>query len=259
MLRPSRIAIEPDDGGASEEGPEKTGPEPPPARAAASVFTTLTGLEDPAISQDELKAAEAQRREFDALARGATSSFVVQWGGSYALHEWYRAPRVKQELLKTERALSEVETGAGLIGDVNMFCAIASADVGLIDRFAKLGGDFRAVHPEPSGVYSTNAISQAARQPSPLALWKLVSAASGETVWDLDTVPRAARHGTSFAYLPRHERALTKLPGVWFAVFIRFVANYVLNVGMSMTPVRRATGARARALYLESRRHSHTH
>ena len=82
--------------------------------AAAAALEAITGLEDPAISEDALAAAAASRRAYkkrqdDAHDEGRSAFLVVEDGSAEALDDWLARPHVKRELRNTERALSEVE------------------------------------------------------------------------------------------------------------------------------------------------------
>ena len=134
MPRSARLVIQPDD----DDGLEEKRPEPPAAVASLSV---VTGLEDPAISEDALAAAEASRRAF--LYQGtvnARTSLFVEDSGSYKFGDWLARPRVKRELQKTELALASAENGTGSIEDVNLFYGITLADFDQMGRFVKAAG-----------------------------------------------------------------------------------------------------------------------
>ena len=139
MPRSARVVIQPDDDAALEE----KRPEPPATGTAAA---RITGLEDPAISEDALAAAEASRRTHDerrlsdASVRGRRSSFFVFEETTSTLDDFLAQPHVMRELRKTERALADVVNGEGSIEDVNMFYAIVIVDLDLTARFVEAGG-----------------------------------------------------------------------------------------------------------------------
>ena len=151
-----RIVAQPD--GDVNDPEEKAEP--------AAATHAITGLEDPAISEDALARAEASRRAYEvrkerrsprsllglALSRGTmgtrrktakarTSMFVQEDGGSFlSLDDWLARPRVMRALQKPELALSEVENGKGSIEDVNMYYPLLASNFDLIERFVKAGG-----------------------------------------------------------------------------------------------------------------------
>ena len=107
----------------------------------AAATHAITGLEDPAISEDALAAAEASRRAF--LYQGtvnARTSLFVEDDGQYKFGDWLAQPRVKRELQKTELALASAENGTGSIEDVNLFYGITLADFDQMGRFVKAAG-----------------------------------------------------------------------------------------------------------------------
>ena len=113
--------------------------------AAAVAREAITGLEDPAISEDALAAAAESRRahtkrQDDAHDDGRSAFLVRAEGSVFALDDWLARPHVKRELRNTERALSEVENGTGSIEDVNLHYGIMVADFDQMDRFVKAGG-----------------------------------------------------------------------------------------------------------------------
>ena len=138
MPRSARVVIQPDD----DDGLEETQPETP---AAAASLRRLLSLDDPAIGHEALAAAEASRRAYDERQDDASvgerrRSFFVHETSDHALDDWLAKPHVKRKLWCTERALSEVENGTGSIEEVNMFYAIMTVDLDLMDRFTKAGG-----------------------------------------------------------------------------------------------------------------------
>ena len=138
MPRSTRVVIQSED----DDGLEEKRPEPPAAAAAA----LITGLEDPATSEDALRTVEAsrrthdERRQGDASVRGRRSSFFVFEETTSTLDDFLAQPHVMRELRKTERALADVENGAGSIEDVNMFFAVLAVDLDLMHRFGEVGG-----------------------------------------------------------------------------------------------------------------------
>ena len=108
---------------------EEKRPEPP----AAATTRAVTGLEDPAISDEALAAAEANRRLFD---RGLFTSLSVELDGLYALDDWLETAQVKREWQKAVRDLARAEAGTGSIQDVNMFYPMMCVELDLMDRFA---------------------------------------------------------------------------------------------------------------------------
>ena len=136
---------------ASELNPGATESRKAEPADASRATHAITGLEDAAISEAALAAAEASRRAHDerkneARVVGSRSSigprisFFVFEDTTFTLDEWLAQPHVKRELRKSELALSEVENGTGSIEDVNMYYALVAVDFGLIDRFAEAGG-----------------------------------------------------------------------------------------------------------------------
>ena len=138
MTRSARV--EASDAGAEEEHKAE------PAAAARAALEVVTGLEDPAISQGALAAAEASRRahtngQDDAHGLNRRSSIsVFENDFTATLGTWLDKPIVAHEMRITARALSDVENGTGSIEDVNMYYAVLSVDFDLIDRFVKAGG-----------------------------------------------------------------------------------------------------------------------
>ena len=138
MPRSTRVVIQSED----DDGLEEKRPEPPAAAAAA----LITGLEDPATSEDALRTVEAsrrthdERRQGDASVRGRRSSFFAYEDKTLPLDDFLAQPHVMRELRKTERALADVVNGEGSIEDVNMFYAIVIVDLDLTARFVEAGG-----------------------------------------------------------------------------------------------------------------------
>ena len=135
------------------------------AEPVTATLNAVTGLEDPAISEDALARAEASRRAYEvrkerrsprslfglALSRGTmgarrktakvrTSMFVQEDASFLSLDDWLARPRVMRALQKPELALSEVENGKGSIEDVNMYYPLLASNFDLIERFVKAGG-----------------------------------------------------------------------------------------------------------------------
>ena len=116
MTRSARV--EASDAGAEEEHKAE------PAAAARAALEVVTGLEDPAISQGALAAAEASRRahtngQDDAHGLNRRSSIsVFENDFTATLGTWLDKPIVAHEMRITARALSDVENGTGSIEDV---------------------------------------------------------------------------------------------------------------------------------------------
>ena len=155
MPRSARVVIQP----ADDDGLQETQPETP---AAAASLRRLLSLDDPAIGHEALAAAEASRRAYDERQDDASvgerrRSFFVHENSDHALDDWLAKPHVKRKLWCTERALSEVENGTGSIEEVNMFYAIMTVDLDLMDRFTKAGGrcDFWKLRDDAAHPYAT--------------------------------------------------------------------------------------------------------
>ena len=115
---------------------EEKRPEPP----AAATTRAVTGLEDPAISDEALAAAEANRRLIIENGSDSTRTLSVELDGLYALDDWLETAQVKSEWQKTVRGLARAEAGTGSIQDVNMFYPMMCVELDLMDRFARAGG-----------------------------------------------------------------------------------------------------------------------
>ena len=112
MPRSVPVVVQPDD----DDDLEEKQPEPEPAAGAAAAL--VTGLEDPAISEDALAAVEASRRAcFEARAETHTGEgmrdFLVYDDGEFKYEDWLALTHVKREWPKIERALSNAENGTG--------------------------------------------------------------------------------------------------------------------------------------------------
>jgi hypothetical protein len=92
---------------------------------------------------------------------------------------------------------------------------------------------------EPNGKYPTDSISHATRQPSPLALVKMLhTKAPGEGIWDLDQqVKRALNLGRRYWGKPRKDRTWLQLPGVVLNYFMQFIGKSILGLATSLTPL----------------------
>ena len=143
MARAARVA--------SAAGPEEEKKSELAAAADVLALDVVTGLEDPAISPNALAAAEASRRAYDARQDdGRRSTIFIDQDGRFTLGDWLAIPRVKRELRKIERALSNVENGTGSIEDVNMHYAVVAVNFDQIDRFVRAGGRCRREMIQPT-------------------------------------------------------------------------------------------------------------
>ena len=187
-----------------------------------------TGLEDDQFSHEQLE------KDAEMAAQG---NLQIDLDGRCSNGKYLHAQEHGSAIPARSRARIQRLLDHDITAASNMYFAIILLQFSLVDRFVEAGGDLRAEHhSQPIWPYKTSALCVAARQPSPLALLKLLQVHGDQGAWDLDTMRRSAEWGSRFEDIPQAKHTLLKRLGAWVAKIFQLVAR-VLGFPVSFTPL----------------------